>query len=43
MKPRNGEGRQRGKDRRYHDAKILAPDRRTGKDRRGGKDRRKFS
>ena len=34
MKQRSGEGRQRGKDRRYHDATILAPDRRTGKDNR---------
>ena len=32
MKPRNGKGRQRGKDRRYHDATRRAPDRRTGKD-----------
>ena len=42
MKQRRGEGRQRGKDRRYHDATILAPDRRTGKNRRNGKDRREF-
>ena len=33
--------RRTGKDRRYHDATILAPDRRNGQDRRNGKDRRK--
>ena len=43
MKPRSGKGRQRGKDRRYHNATILGPDRRTGEDRRSGKDRRKHA
>lgn len=36
-----GEDRRSGKDRRQHNATILAPDRRSGKDRRKAKGKRK--
>ena len=40
MEIREDYDRRTGKDRRYHDAAILAPDRRADEDRRTGEDRR---
>ena len=42
MEKRCGKDRRSGKERRYHDATILAPDNRSGHDRRSGKDRRRL-
>ena len=43
MDCRGDRDRRSGKDRRCHNATILAPDRRNGKDRRSGEEERKLT